>query len=118
MDFREDIIQVAIADLHAGTYASVRAAAKAYGLPKSTLQRYYNGGTTRVISHQHRQRLTPSQEDFLAQWILDEDKRGRPPTRARVREMATRILLMNEDTNKLGKDWIPSFLRQIGRAHV
>ena len=84
MDAREVAIQLAISDLAAGLYTSQRAAAKAYGLPRSTLQDRLRGATTSAISHQHQQLLTPLQEDFLVEWILEEDARACPPSHARA----------------------------------
>ena len=64
------------------------------------------GLQTRRVSHQPWQRLTPEQEDFLVEWILEEDGRGAPPSHARAKEMANRILRMNGDTHPVGKLWI------------
>ncbi|KAF2626477.1 hypothetical protein BU25DRAFT_312804, partial [Macroventuria anomochaeta] len=99
---REVAIDNAIRDLNAGVFTSQRKAAKAYGVPRSSLQARLAGHQPHAIAHQHQQRLTPQQEHFLAQWILDEDSHTQPPTRARVREMATRILHMNNDFTPLG----------------
>ena len=118
MDAREFAIQSAISDFNAGVYSSQRAAAKAYGIPQSTLSTRVNGVQNRRVSHQHRQRLTPQQGDFLVDWILEEDARSCPPSHARAREMANRILRMNGDDQPVGKLWLSHFIRQIGRAHV
>ncbi|KAK7190388.1 hypothetical protein PSPO01_03363 [Paraphaeosphaeria sporulosa] len=103
MDARELSIQAAISDYHAGVYTSLRAVAKAYHIPRSTLQGRLSGASNSALSHQHQQRLTPAQEDFLVDWILDEDARACPPSHARAREMANRILRMNGDTQPVGK---------------
>ncbi|KAE8871021.1 hypothetical protein PTNB29_01365 [Pyrenophora teres f. teres] len=47
--------------------------------------------------------LRRQQEDFLVQWILEEDARAFPPSHARAREMANRILKMNGDHKPVGK---------------
>ena len=65
MDARELAIQSAINDLNSGIYSSQRAAAKAYGIPRPTLSARIRGATDSRTSHQHQQRLTPLQEDFL-----------------------------------------------------
>jgi hypothetical protein len=100
MDARELSIQAAIGDYNAGVYTSLRAVAKAYHVPRSTLQGRLGGASNSALSHQHQQRLTPAQEDFLVDWILDEDARACPPSHARAREMANRILRMNGDTQE------------------
>ncbi|KAK7182772.1 hypothetical protein PSPO01_11111 [Paraphaeosphaeria sporulosa] len=112
MDARELAIQSAINGLNSGLYSSQRAAAKAYGIPLSTLHGRLRGATTSALSHQHQQRLTPLQEDFLVEWILEEDARACPPSHARTREMATRILRMNGDTQPLGRLWVSHFIKR------
>lgn len=116
MDDREVAIQSAIADLNSGVFTSQRQAARAYGIPRSTLQGRLEGRTNRVAAHHHQQRLTPEQEDFIVQWILEEESRVQPPSHARVREMATRVLRMNGDHEPLGKLWISNFLSRQPRV--
>jgi hypothetical protein len=67
------------------------------------------GCTNARAGHKDQQRLTPLQEEFLADWILEEDARGYPPSHVRTREMAARILRMNNNTEPLGKKWIAGF---------
>ena len=109
---REESIKRAIEDLENGNILSLRAAAAAYNIPRSTLRSRIAGGTNYQIGHHHRQRLTPAQEDFLAEWILEQDLQGFPPSLPRVREMASRILQMNGDTTPLGKDWVTGFQKR------
>jgi hypothetical protein len=116
MDARETAIQFAIADLDSGVEKSQRAACKKWRVPRSSLQERLNGSKPHAIAHSHQQRLTPEQEEFLVQWILDEDSRAQPPSHPRVREMATRILRMNGDTRPLGRRWIPQFLARNPRV--
>jgi hypothetical protein len=67
MDPRETAIALAISDLDAGIYISQRAAAKAYGVPRATLQSQLKGATNRATCHQPVQRLSPEQEEFLVE---------------------------------------------------
>jgi hypothetical protein len=110
MDHREQAIESAITDLRRGVFSSQRKAADAYGIPRSTLQQRLNGRKPNAIAHSNQQRLTPEQETFLADWILDEDSRAQPPSHLRVREMAIRILHMNGDYKPLGRHWVPNFI--------
>ena len=112
MDSRESAIANAISDYNIGTYTTIAAAAQAYNIPRTTLNARLKGRQNRRVAHQQQQRLTPSQEEFLVRWILDEDSRGYPPSHSRAREMATRILVMNGDHHPLGKLWIPHFLER------
>lgn len=116
MDARELSIQSAIRDFNAGIYPSQRAAAKAYNIPAPTLSARIRGATDSRTSHQHQQRLSPTQEEFLVEWILEEDARACPPSHARAREMANRILRMNGDQQPVGKLWLSHFVRRNPRV--
>ena len=116
MDPRELAIQSAISDLNSGVFTSQRKAAQAWGVPRSTLQERLNGRQPNAIAHSNQQRLTPEQEGFLVQWILEEDERAQPPSHPRVREMATRILHMNGDYEPLGRLWVPHFIARNPRV--
>jgi hypothetical protein len=116
MDTRELAIQSAIRDYNARIYTSQSAAAKAYGIPRGTLRDRLKGATNSATSHQHQQRLTPLQEDFLVDWILEEDARTCPPSHARAREMANRILKMNGDSQPVGKLWLSHFIKRNPRV--
>ncbi|KAF2277128.1 uncharacterized protein EI97DRAFT_351311, partial [Westerdykella ornata] len=52
---------------------SQRKAASSYGIPESTLRGRLRGQQPHATAHQNQQRLTPEQEAFLVDWILDED---------------------------------------------
>ena len=103
MDNREAAIQAAISDINTGVFSSQRAAANAYQIPRATLSARMRGRQASQNNHVYQQRLTPQQEEFLVQWILEEDARAFPPSHARAREMANRILRMNGDNNPVGK---------------
>lgn len=116
MDAREQAIQSALADLESGVHTSQRQAAKAYGIPRSTLQSRQAGSQPSTAAHAHQQRLTPAEEEFLADWILEEASRVSPPSPARAREMAARVLAMNGDHKPLGKDWLSKFISRNPRV--
>ncbi|KAI0993564.1 hypothetical protein K3495_g14620, partial [Podosphaera aphanis] len=116
MSQRENSIREAIEALESNPNLTVKAVATAYSVPRSTLRDRLSGSVSRQISQQGVQRLTPNQEEFLAEWILDMDARGFPPSHARTREIASRILSMNKDTDPLGKDWIPKFIKRNPRV--
>ena len=109
MDSRENAIQSAIQDLNSGIFFSQRAAAVAYSIPQSTLTTRLRGSKSKRLAHEKQQRMTSLQEEFLADWIIEEDTRGYPPSHARAREMASRVLRANGDTDSLGKKWISGF---------
>ena len=101
MDPKEFAIQSAITDLESGVFTSRRKAADWYGVAESTLRGRQQGQQPHAIAHQNQQRLTPEQERFLVDWILDEDSRAQPPSHPRVREIAIQILHMNGDYEPL-----------------
>jgi hypothetical protein len=116
MPFDDAYIQNTIAEFNAGKYKSIRAAADASGIPRSTLQDRMRGSTNSTAAHEFQQRLTQLQEEFLVDWILEEDRRFCPPTHPRLREMANRILRMNGDPTPVGRHWVSSFLRRNPRV--
>jgi hypothetical protein len=110
MAYIEAQVQIAIAEFKAGKFNSKRAAAQAHGVPRTTFMARLRGQPNRCVSsYATQQRLSLVHESFLEAWILDEDARGYPPSHARVREMAVRILHHNGDHKPLGKRWILSF---------
>ncbi|KAI4835301.1 hypothetical protein E4T44_08664 [Aureobasidium sp. EXF-8845] len=90
---------------------SIRAAHRAYNTPESTLRARLNGTTNRRTAHQYRKRLSTRQEEFLVDWVLEQEAQGFPPSHARTREMAARIIRMNGDTQELGKRFVTKLIR-------
>ena len=62
---------MAIADFNAGKFKSGTQAVRAYSVPQSTFHDRMSGKQPQRIAHQHEQRLTPTQEDFLTNWVLE-----------------------------------------------
>jgi hypothetical protein len=116
MDRRESMLQSALADLESGKYTSIRQAAKAYNIPRSTLANRQHGKPPRSVAHEQQQRLTPAQEEFLTEWILEQDLQGYTPSHTRIREMAARILRMNGDVEPLGKAWVQKYIQRNPRV--
>lgn len=56
-------------------------------------------------------RSSSVQEQELANWIIDESRRGLHPTRRRIRELAQRILTISGDNQPLGRNWVTHFLK-------
>ena len=83
---------MAIADFESGVYKSAQKAALAYGVPPLTLNNRLNGKLPKQIAYQHEQRLTPTQEAFLTNQVLEQDLQGFAPLHTRLQEIAARIL--------------------------
>ena len=75
---------MAIADFNAGKFKSGTQAAWAYGIPQSTFYDHISGKQPRRIAHQYEQRLTPTQENFLTNWVLKQDLQGFAPSHTRL----------------------------------
>jgi hypothetical protein len=56
--------------------------------------------------------LNPAQEQFLVQWILEENQLGHPPDIARVLEMGGRIRRISGNKNKLGRRFIDTLINR------
>ena len=103
-------------ELHFSAYVALVHLIAAYAVPRSSLHARLVGCQTHATAYQHQPRLTRGPKDFLVQWILDEDSCAQPPTHARVREMATRILHINRDFQPLSNEWISQFLSRQKRV--
>ena len=107
---REQLIQSAIAEVHEG--ASQKDAAARYSLPRSTLSDRIRGAASKKEAKIPRQRLSPEQESFIADWCLNEERAGRAPSRRQVVTFAQEILAEGGDYQPLGSRWIDRFLRR------
>ena len=96
-------IQSAIDAFESGEFPSIRATSKAYNVSEPTLRRRIHARQSRQISHEKHQRLSKVQEDELAQWITERDRRHQAPSFTRCRGMAECILRASGDNKPLGK---------------
>ena len=91
---------------------SIKTAAKEWGIPRSTLQRRIQGAQSRASIAASRQKLSPTQESHLVQWVQVQAALGLPPTHQQVREFAERILRLQGGPQTLGKNWFQAFMRR------
>jgi hypothetical protein len=49
-------------------------------------------------------------------WILEQEAQGFPPSHARARQMASRILRIKGDTKELGNKWVNHFIKRNPRV--
>ncbi|KAK6209982.1 transposase [Colletotrichum tabaci] len=91
---------------------SLRKASLQYGVPRSTLQLRLQGSQARSIAFSDLQRLSPSQEAKLAEWVRIQHALGLPPSHQQVKEFAGRILHAMGDTQPVGRGWIQAFIRR------
>ena len=83
--------------LNQGHFTSVRGAAKAYDVIRSTLENRINGHPARRNSEPRNRKLTTTEESTLVQWILSIDQRGLSPRSDTVQQMAN--LLLQKQSN-------------------
>ena len=108
---QESRIILAIEAVRSTKRMSLRAAAKTYGVPESSLRYRIKG---RVEKHEKRNaahNLTESEEETLVRYILDLDSRGFPPRIEGVKDMAD-LLLMMRGAKRVGKQWAYRFIRR------
>ena len=108
--YTEDDIQEALDAIAKGI--SIKRAASNCGIPRSTLQERLSGRQPHQQASASQQRLSPTQEDHLAQWVLTQAALGLPPTHSQLKEFAQRVLDTQGDPQPLGKRWIQGFLRR------
>ena len=110
----EGRISLAIASYYNNKKQSLRALAKAYDVPESTLRTRLHGVKPRSEIVSARRRLSPIEEHSLVQWILDLDRRGFPPHIIDVRRMADALLAargQDPPPAPVGKCWVSRFIQ-------
>ena len=111
---REGRISLATASYYNNNKQSLRALAKAYDVPESTLRTRLHGVQPRSETVSAKRKLSPIEEQSLVQWILDLDRRGFPPHIIDVRRMADTLLTargQNPPPAPVGKNWVSRFIQ-------
>src|SRR6266699_5614856 len=101
--YTENALTAAIDAVNAGT--PVKCAAYDYGIPRTTLQHRLAGRQPKTTAHTSQQKLSPIQENRLAEWICIQDTLGLAPTHVQIRIFASRILLAGSSATGMGKHW-------------
>jgi transposase len=83
---------------------SFRAAAKTFKIPKTTLVYWFNGRQTQEEAHKKDRRLTPAQEDVLAEWIKEKGRRNVPLNLGAAAQHAKAISGVD-----IGESWVRRF---------
>lgn len=115
---QEGRLQLAIQAIKNGHIASIRSAAKAFEVPRSTLQDRIKGTEYVHERHQPMSKLTNSEEESLERWILSLDKRGVAPRADMVRDMANLLIAKRGDTtdatppSTVGKNWVANYIQR------
>ena len=111
---QEGRILLALDDIKNGRNKSLRAAARLYDIPFSTLQRRATGGSPRADSYHQRYKLSELEEDSLVKWILSLDARGAAPRPSTIREMADILLASRGESPSptVGVNWVSTFVKR------
>jgi hypothetical protein len=107
----EDRISLAVKAFKNSQFKSIRAAAAAYDVPRSTLTHRISGRKARANIPANCLKLSRLEETSLKKWILDIDERGLPPTHAIVRKMAN-LLLHEREGEAVSERWITRFIKR------
>jgi hypothetical protein len=86
--YTEGRIKLAVQAFKQGQFSNLRAAARSYDIPITTLKRRARGIQSRRDSQSHNRKLSSTKEEALLQWILSMDQRRMSPGAASVRQMA------------------------------
>ena len=90
---------------------SIRATARIYSVPHSTLATRLKGTTSRRDSTPKSRNLTDLEELTIIQYVLDLDARSFPPRLCDVEDMANQ-LLRDRDAPPVGKRWATNFVKR------
>ena len=111
---QEGKILLALQGIQKKQIKSLRAAAKLYDIPYTTLRLRATGVSSRVDTRASGYKLTKLEEDSLVEWILSLDSRGAAPRPSTVREMANILLAARGETpsSTVGVNWVSAFVKR------
>ena len=104
---------LAVRTFHEKRKYSVRSLAKAFDVPKSTLQTRLHGTCSKLEVRSNQQKLQPSEEEALIKWIFDLDLRGFPLYIINIQEMVNVLLTARSPDTLLtiiDKTWLNCFI--------
>ena len=104
-------IQLTISSLNKHQIKTVRAAAQAFNVPRTTLRDRRAGKPARRDCQPNSRKLTQLEEEVIVSYILDLDQRGFAPTYAAVRDMADKLLAAR-GAGQVGQKWPANFVRR------
>lgn len=108
--YKEGRLELAIQAYKRGEFQSLRATAKAYDVPRATLQTRVAGVKPKRGSIAKNRLLTPTEEEALINWVVSMDQRGMPPTAEAVRQKAGLLIAEHQQPVLIGKNWVRNFI--------
>ena len=101
-----------------------RKIAEEYGIPTQykTITNRYNGGRSTAAMHEDQQKLKPSEEQTLVNFLIESAERGFPQTLHQIENFAKLIRQsrLGPEYEKVGENWVGRFLdrhREILQTH-
>jgi hypothetical protein len=109
--YTEEDMAEAILDVTDNGFSPPQAAQRR-GVPRSTLIDRLNGrGAVKEQVHPYR-RLSKSQEDRLAFWILRQQSLGYAPSHSQIRACVMGLLRQQGEHPDLGRNWVNKFINR------
>ena len=108
---KENQMNLAIEAIRKTPELSIRAVAKTYMVPHSTLSSRLKGIIARCDTTPPSRKLTDLEESTIIQYALDLDARSFPPRLGAVEDMANR-LLADRDAPPIGPRWAANFVKR------
>ena len=112
---KEARIQLAVNAFKKGQFKTIKAAALAFDISKSTLGRRIQGTSSRAQKTANCQKLSETEESTLSSWILDMDRRGLPLQLSTVHHLAQYLLSarLNTPSNSItiGGHWVNHYIQ-------
>jgi hypothetical protein len=107
----EDDMAAAIQSINDGQM-SIRDAEKSHNTPRMTIHGRMTGSRSRRNAHAHKMLMTEQQEEDLANWISDLDRRHQSPLIPRCRMIANDILRYSGSKAPVGRHWMYKFFER------
>ena len=102
---------LALQALQSNKNLSIRAAAKIYNVPATTIRRRRNSHTARRDSIPNSKKLTHLEEEAIVRYIIELYARSFPPRLRGVEDMANQLLRVR-DAPPVGKLWAHNFVKR------
>ena len=91
---------------------SLKVAIQAWGIPYQILRDQVNGGENHSDIAKSQQRLSRTQKDHLASWVLTQELLGVPLNYSQIREFANYLPKIKDNSKEVRKHQIQDFQRR------
>ncbi|ODQ83245.1 hypothetical protein BABINDRAFT_159679 [Babjeviella inositovora NRRL Y-12698] len=109
----EERIADAVADFRNQVYPSIRQAAEAHQVARTTLGNALTGKRNKLI-RSRLNRMTQEEEVFVENCVLKQSAIGRPLTRKTLRDLVQDVLAQRGSGGAVGKNFVAKFLKKKG----